>query len=120
MPKRTLNDRTLKALKPAPKGETYDVMDAVVPGFGVRVSEAGRRTFILVARFGGARNPTRRALGEYGALTLAQGREKARDWLELIRRALTPARTRRAKGARKSEDGATRSARSPRNLSSSL
>jgi hypothetical protein len=40
MPKRTLNDRTLKALKPAPKGETYDVMDAVVPGFGVRVSAA--------------------------------------------------------------------------------
>lgn len=90
MSKRTLNDRTLKALKPAPKGETYDLMDTVVPGFGVRVSEAGRRTFILVARFGGARNPTRRALGEYGALTLAAAREKARDWLELIRKGIDP------------------------------
>jgi hypothetical protein len=86
MPKRTLNDRTLKALKPAPPGGTYDVMDALVPGFGVRVSETGRRTFILVARFPGRTNPTRRALGEYGALTLAAARDKARDWLELLRK----------------------------------
>ena len=50
--KKTLNDRTLKALKPAEKGEgTYDQMDALIPGFGVRVSEAGRKTFVLAARY---------------------------------------------------------------------
>ena len=36
--KRALNDRLLKSLKPAPAGKTYDVMDTIVPGFGVRVS----------------------------------------------------------------------------------
>ena len=36
MAKRTLNDRALKALKAAPPGKPYDVMDTVVPGFGVR------------------------------------------------------------------------------------
>jgi Arm DNA-binding domain len=81
-PKRTLNDRGLKALKPAPEGETYDVADAVVPGFRVRVSETGRKTFVLLTRFPGSRNPTRRSLGIYGALTLEQARIRARDWLE--------------------------------------
>jgi integrase len=98
MSKRTLNDRTLKALKPATAGKTYDTMDSLVPGFGVRVSETGRRTFILVARFPGSPenpktglpNPTRRALGEYGELTLEKARTKARDWLEMIRRGVDP------------------------------
>jgi integrase len=89
-PKKTLNDRGLKALKPAPKGDTYDVMDSIVPGFGVRVSETGRKTFILVARFPGSGNPTRRAIGLYGALSLEQGRNRARDWLELIRKGKDP------------------------------
>ncbi|HEY5129860.1 MAG TPA: hypothetical protein VIJ35_21675, partial [Bradyrhizobium sp.] len=57
-PKKALNDRGLKALKPAPKGETYDVADSIVPGFGVRVSETGRKTFILIARYPGSGNPT--------------------------------------------------------------
>jgi integrase len=90
MPRKTLNDRTLKALKPARKGETYDVLDALVPGLAVRVSETRKRTFILIARYPGSKNPTRRALGEYGELTLVQAREKARDWLELLRRAIDP------------------------------
>lgn len=89
-PKRTLNDRGLKAAKAAPKGATYDLMDAVVPGFGLRVSETGRKTFILLTRYPGSRNPTRRSLGLYGALTLEQARNKARDWLELIRKGVDP------------------------------
>ena len=37
MPKR-LTDRTLQALKPAKATQRYDVMDADVRGFGVRVT----------------------------------------------------------------------------------
>ena len=48
----------------------YDTWDALVPGLGVRTSATGRRTFVLVARYPGSRNPTRRALGVYGRLTL--------------------------------------------------
>jgi integrase len=93
MPKKTLSDRTLKALarKPADKGKTYDVADTVVPGLSVRVSETGRRTFVLTLRYPGSRNPTRRKLGSYGELTLEKARNKARDWLELIRRGIDPA-----------------------------
>ena len=91
MAKRTLNDRALKALKAAPPGKPYDVMDTVVPGFGVRVSASGRRTFVLVTRFPRhPKHPTRRALGEYGELTLEKARTKARDWLDLIHKGVDP------------------------------
>lgn len=91
MARETLTDRRLKALKPAPEGGRYEIMDSVVPGMGIRVTDKGKRTFILVARFGGAKNPTRRALGEYGALSLEQAREKSREWLELIGKGEDPA-----------------------------
>jgi integrase len=93
MAKRSLTDRTLKALenKPADPGKTYDVRDGVVPGLHVRVMPSGARTFVLVARYPGSRNPTRRSLGSYGALTLEEAREKARAWLGLIERGTDPA-----------------------------
>jgi integrase len=98
---KVLNDRKLKSLakKPAPKGKRYDVRDAALSGFAVRVSETGGRTFVLVARYPGtpinpktgARNPTRRKLGEAGEMTLEQARAKARKWLELIEQGKDPA-----------------------------
>jgi hypothetical protein len=78
-PKKKLTDRTLKALKPAAKSEgTYDQMDAVIPGFGVRIAETGRKTFILAARFPLSPSYTRRALGVYGAMSLEKARTKAK------------------------------------------
>jgi integrase len=98
MAKQVLTDRMLKALKPAPTGQRRDYMDAVVPGLGMRVTDkadgngkAAQRTFIFIARFPGSPNPTRRALGAYGELTLEAAREKARHWHELIGRGLDPA-----------------------------
>jgi Arm DNA-binding domain len=82
MAKKRLTDRTLKALKTT--GERYDVMDTDVPGFGVRVTERGRRTFILIARYPGSTNPTRRSVGEYPALSLEKARTRARHWRDLI------------------------------------
>ena len=104
MPKKSLTDRTLQALRPAPIGKRLDIMDTVVPGLGVRVTDkaddkgkAAQRTFILVARFPGSKpnksgktNPTRRALGEYGKLSLEQARFKARTWHEIIGKGINP------------------------------
>lgn len=95
MPKINLTDRKLKSLKAARAGERYEVLDQLVPGFGVRVTDKGRRTFILKTRYPGSRHPTRRALGEYGPkhgeLTLEEAREKAREWLKLIKQGSDPA-----------------------------
>jgi integrase len=96
MPKRTLNDRIIQSLKVTGKTKDgkprtrMDAMDSIVPGFGVRVTERGQKTFVLVARFPGADNPTRRALGDYGELTLWAARTKARRWLELIQAGKDP------------------------------
>jgi integrase len=65
-------------------------MDTDVPGLGVRVNDKGLKTFVLLTRYPGSPNPTRRALGEYGAMSLEAARQKARHWQELIRRGVDP------------------------------
>jgi integrase len=89
--KRALTDRTLKSLKPAKPGRHYDVWDTRFPAFGVRVADTGRRTFVLALRYPGSSNPARRALGQYGPLTLAAARAKASAWAELVDRGIDPA-----------------------------
>src|SRR5215510_11164443 len=82
-----LTDRDLKARKPG--ADRYDVMDTAVPGFGVRISD-GRKTFILLTRYPHSNNPTRRALGEYGVMSLEDARDKAREWRKLIKKNFDP------------------------------
>ncbi|MFZ0116208.1 MAG: integrase, partial [Xanthobacteraceae bacterium] len=70
MPKRTLTDRLLRTLKPAKPGQRYEIMDAIVPGLAIRVTDTGKRTFVLITRYPGAVHPARRALGEFGEVGL--------------------------------------------------
>jgi integrase len=94
--KEVLTDKLLKSLKPAPEGKRYERMDAVVPGFGVRVTDKvtkdkqAHRTFILFTRYPGKRHPARREIGQYGDLSLEKARDKAREWRELIRKGIDP------------------------------
>jgi integrase len=86
--KHRLTDRKLISLKA--RATRYEVMDMDVPGFGVRVSEKGQRTFILIARYPGSPNPTRRALGESPAISLEKARTRARAWRDLIDQGIDP------------------------------
>jgi integrase len=95
--RKRLTDRTLQALKPASADAApVDVMDTIVPGFGVRVMGTPQhpiRTYILRTRFPGSNNPTRARLGSYDAsdkLSLESARERARDWLSAIRKGRDP------------------------------
>jgi integrase len=88
MAKTTLTDRKVQSLKAAPKGKRYQVMDALVPGFGVRVTDKGVKTYILQSRFPGSANPARR---EINKATLEKARDTARDWLALIKQGVDPA-----------------------------
>ena len=88
--KRALTDRAIRALEPAPAGKRLLVWDAQVPGLGVRVTDTGQKTFVLVVRYPGGRNPSPRALGVYGAMTLEAARTKGRDWLALIGNRVDP------------------------------
>jgi integrase len=89
--KKTLTDRFLKSVPAAPKGKHADFADSIVPGLAVRVSGTGQKTFVLLNRFPGRKNPTRRALGSYPAMSIEKARTRARGWLDLIQRGIDPA-----------------------------
>jgi integrase len=86
MTKRILTDKMLQALKPAKAGQRYEVWDADIHarGLGVRITAKGTKTFILMRRYPGSPNPVRRELGRYGEVSLAQARERAKEWIGLI------------------------------------
>jgi integrase len=89
--RQTLTDRFINSRKPSPAGDRQDYADAIVPGLALRVTDRGHKSFVLVARYPlNPRNPTRRALGDYGELTLEQARQKAREWLQLIKQGIDP------------------------------
>jgi integrase len=92
VPKRDLTDRTLKALKPADPGKRYFAWDAQIPGFGVRITDRSPPSvsFVLVARFPGAKNPAPRQIGDYPAVDLAKARQTAREWREDIAKGIDP------------------------------
>jgi integrase len=90
MARQNITDRFLRSLKSAPKGTRYEVFDTVVPSFGIRVTDKGKRSFFLLARYPGSSNPTRRTIGEYPAMELAPARSKAREWLELLGKRIDP------------------------------
>jgi integrase len=91
MARQTLTDRKVQSLKAAAKGKRSQTMDGLVPGFGVRVTDTGAKTYIFQARFPGSANQARREIAKVDAITLEAAREKARGWAVLIKQGLDPA-----------------------------
>ena len=69
--KANLTDVSLRALKPPPKGQ-LTIWDKTSP-LGVRVSQGGSKTFILIVGSG-----KRRTIGRFGILSLSKARDEAR------------------------------------------
>src|ERR1700738_4725093 len=91
MAKSVLSDRFILSPKRVPSDGRADFHDALVPGLSLRVTAAGHRSFVLIARYPShPKHSTRRALGDYGEITLEKARETARDWLALIRKGVDP------------------------------
>lgn len=89
-PKKPLTDRAILHLKSPEQGKRRIVWDALIPGFGLRLTDRGVKTFVLVTRYPGSPNPTPRAVGTYPAISLEAARAKARQWLELISNGIDP------------------------------
>ena len=107
LPRQNLTDRFVNSRKRAAPGKRDLYLDAIVPGLAVRVTDRGHKSFVLVTRYpSNPTHPTPRALGDcyiakdgepppnpeirHGALTLAEARQKARGWLELLGRGIDP------------------------------
>ena len=76
-----LTDTSVKNLKP--QGRRFEVFDAQVPGFGVRVAPSGRKTWIAFGRQHGRR--ARATLGVYPQMSLAEARVAATEALKAMR-----------------------------------
>ncbi|HZS60763.1 MAG TPA: tyrosine-type recombinase/integrase [Gemmatimonadaceae bacterium] len=74
-----LTKRVVDALRP--RAARFDVYDRAVAGFVCRVSPDGRKSFSLLYRAGSGRSAPKRRLtiGEYGALTVDQARQRAAE-----------------------------------------
>ncbi len=69
-----LTNKTITGLKP--EANRYEVSDAEMPGFKLRISPSGVKTFSLCYR-NSEGDRTRYTIGKYGQLTLKQAREIA-------------------------------------------
>jgi integrase len=69
--------------------DRLELWDARIPGFGVRVSNAGTKTFILMYRHRG--RPRRLTLGRYPVLSLADARTRATEALLTVNQGMDPA-----------------------------
>jgi integrase len=81
-----LGIRKLKAPKAGRRREKYD---REIRGFGIRVTDRGVRSYILLYTHGGRRR--RYTIGRIGEIGLEEAREKARELRGLIRQGRDPA-----------------------------
>ena len=65
-----------------PKSGRRELWDSVIPGFHVRITERGTKTYAVMTRLRGKQ--FRMALGRHGVIDLAEARQKARDILALV------------------------------------
>lgn len=80
MPSANLTDRKVATSKP--KRDLYILWDSKTPGFGVRVSPKGKKTWFVMYRLAGVRR--RLKLGRYPEVSLEKARKKAKDALGVV------------------------------------
>ncbi|MEM9958122.1 MAG: Arm DNA-binding domain-containing protein, partial [Pseudomonadota bacterium] len=72
-----LTKTAVEGLRPAAK--TYEVWDAKIPGFGVRVLPSGTKTYFLKYRSPRKRTSQTKKIGRHGQITAEEARRAARS-----------------------------------------
>jgi integrase len=100
MPSLRLTAKTVANTKPPARGR-IEYWDAALPGFGLRVTEKGAKSWTVLYRVHG--RARRSTLGSYPAVPLAEARERARDILREVDKGNDPAAL-RAEDRRRAAD----------------
>ncbi|TWD51228.1 hypothetical protein FB480_105191 [Agrobacterium vitis] len=88
--KRTLRkNETVDDLKKPTKGEPYLVADSLIANLFIKVG-AKSKHFIMSARFGDSKHPTRRTIGDASLMSLDEARAIAIKWNGLNRQNMDP------------------------------
>jgi integrase len=100
MPNVNLTTTGVERAKP-PKSGRRELWDSVVPGFHIRITDRGTKTYAVMARLHGKQ--FRMALGRHGVVSLTEARQKARDVLSLVEAGKDPREDRLSGRSRSSE-----------------
>ncbi|WP_439816539.1 tyrosine-type recombinase/integrase [Zavarzinia sp. CC-PAN008] len=92
-----LKDALIRNLPPAEKGNRTEVWDALIRGLGVRVTDSGRKSFVLMRRVDG--KLTRVTLGQYPAMSLKAARDAASAAVQQMAGGVNPTAEKRARKA---------------------
>jgi len=95
MPTANLTDRKIDSLRPS--GHLVEWWDERTPGFGIRVSSKGKKTWFVMYRSAGLRR--RLKLGRYPEISLEKARNSARKILSSVSDGLDPALQKKAEEA---------------------
>ena len=86
-----LTDLSVDKAKPPLNGR-LEIWDAMLPGFGLRITDKGKKSWVVMYRLGGrSARKQRLTLGSYPRLSLAKAREQARDALLQVSKGIDPA-----------------------------
>jgi len=77
-----LTEQTVTRLAPPAAGR-LEILDSITPGFGLRVTPQGTRTYFVLYRIKGERRLQRLTLGTADALALGEARKAAKTAVEL-------------------------------------
>jgi integrase len=88
MPREKLTDKFLQSGKCVPATGQVDVWDQLTPGFGVRCSYGGRKSFQVLARINGKLKRT--TIGPFPRISLADARKQAERILKDAAQGISP------------------------------
>src|SRR3546814_8045753 len=77
MAAKALTDKAIEKAAPAPAGKRIELWDSMFPGFGVRISDKGTKSYTKKTRVNGALH--RFTIGRSDLLSLADARAAAPD-----------------------------------------
>ena len=87
MARQRLTDRLVTGKKPPTTGQ-LEIWDSLLPGFGIRISHGGKRTYCIMTRINGKQR--RLTVGDAKLIGLAGAREKARDMMRDATKGIDP------------------------------